>query len=132
MTKVKEDIESFINQMADKLPMEFQHVRTDVTHITGAELKLTGETHKMGKPIDPTATYEMEIPVIKGMMNEDGFPVPKVIDHKHLMRLAWLKHGLNGLYSYLGDYLTQSQLLQVKAFFMKRTINEKLSHQRSV
>lgn len=130
MKEVKEEIESFIDQMADKLPMQFEHLRNDITHITGRELLLTGETHKNGKPIDITATYEMEVPVIKGTMNEDGFPVPKAIDHRHLMRLAWLRHGLRGIYSYLGDYLTIDQLDQVKDFFMKR--NEKLPHKRSV
>lgn len=132
MVAVKEDIESFIDQMADRLPMQFEHVRTDITHITGAELKLTGDTHKNGKPVDPKATYEMEIPVVKGIMNEEGFPIPKVIDHRHLMRLAWLKHGLTGLYGYLSNYLTESQVHQVKLFFMKRNGNEKLSHKRSV
>jgi len=130
--EIKEEIESFINQMADKLPMQFQHVRTDITHISGAELLLTGETHKNGKPIDATATYEMEVPVIRGQINEDGFPIPKAIDHRHLLRLAWLRHGLHGIYSYLGDYLTIEQLDQIKVFFMKRNLNENLSHKRPV
>lgn len=118
MVSVKEEIEVFINKMADKLP-EFEHVDNEKTWISGREMLLTGLKMQSGEPIDPDGSYEIEVPIYKGAMI-NGEAVNKPIDHRYKMRLAWLKHGQQGLFSYLRDYLTEAQMNQMKFFFMKR------------
>ena len=130
MVTVKEEIESFINQMADKLPA-FEQVGNEKTWISGREMLLTGLKLESGEPIDKDGSYELQVPILKGVFI-NGEPSIKPIDHKHKMRLAWLKSGLAGIYSYLNDYLTPAQLNQVKLFFMNRNANEKLRHRATV
>jgi hypothetical protein len=72
-----------------------------------------------GEAIDPDGSYEIEVPIYKGTI-VNGEAVNKPIDHKYKMRLAWLKSGQQGLFNYLRDYLTSSQMDQMKLFFMKR------------
>jgi hypothetical protein len=103
---MKESIENCIEQIADKLP-EFKHIRMDVTLISGFEMKLTGaKCDPKGQPFEDDAMYELQVPVVQPL------------DHKRSMRLAWLSHGLQGLYGYLDEYLSPSQLKQIKNHFM--------------
>lgn len=122
-------IDHFINLIADKLP-EYEFLRMEETFMTGRELKLTGVKNYKGKPIQDDATYSIELPVMKGMvemLEYQGMKVenhiPKPIDHKQLLRKEWLAHGLPGIYKYLGKYLTPEALIQVKNTFMKVSTN---------
>jgi hypothetical protein len=108
--KVKVDINQHIKELANELPY-FEFIRMDKTWISGARLKLSGLKHdKDGKPWEDRALYELEVPVVKKLYPED---------HEQSMRTAFLAHGLNGLYSYLANYLTPVQVQMIKNYFMR-------------
>lgn len=111
-------VDTFIEKMAIKLPYQYQFVRMDKTFMSGAELMLTGTKLPGGKSIDPNITYEIPTPVIRGTL-KTGEPLPKVIDHRHLLRLAWLKGGIDGMADYLKKYLPPHQIEMVKNHFMQ-------------
>jgi len=115
---MRESIDTIIDALAEKLPIMLDHVRDDRTFILGRELLLGGFKKFHGETIDPLATYQMDVPVVKGEI-VDGTVSPKIIDHKRLLKLAWLRNGLPGLYSYLAPYLTAEQLTTIKDYFMK-------------
>jgi hypothetical protein len=111
-------VDTFIEKMAIKLPYQYQFVRMDKTYMSGAELMLTGTKLPGGKPIDPNQTYEIPTPVIKGTL-KTGVPMPKVIDHRHFLRLAYLRNGIEGMADYLKKYLPPNQIEMVKKHFMQ-------------
>lgn len=118
MGKGKIDIEIVIQDFAKVLP-EHEMVRTEISYIKGSELKLTGVKNFKGEPLQDDFLYQLDVPVLAATRLEDGKPVLKIIDHKHRLRVAWLKYGLQGMYNYLEPYIGAKQLAMVKQKFMK-------------
>lgn len=115
---MQQAIEDYIAVLAAKLP-EFKHRRTDVTYITGAEMKLTAQKFdRQGKPFVDEQVYELEVPVLEKL------------NHDHKLRVAWLAYGLQGIYDYIDEYLTEEQLRQVKNYFMKRYHGQNIPRNR--
>jgi hypothetical protein len=116
----QEVIEDYIELIAAKLP-EFKQTGTDVTYISGADMKLTAQKlDNKGQPFEDEQVYELTVPIIKKL------------NHAHHLRIAWLSHGLQGVYNYIDEYLTAEQMKEVKRFFMKRYHGKDLQNHRPV
>jgi hypothetical protein len=111
------ELEKFIKKISDRLPMKFEVLGTEKTYITGKDLKLTGQAKINGVLVDDNLVYEMEVPIVKGEII-DGDVAPKAVDHRKHLRTAWLIGGLPAMYSYLSEFMCESELQKIKNYFM--------------
>lgn len=114
MSKEKIEVQGLIKLFADNLP-EKELVRNDITYFPGAELKLTGIKNWKGKPLQDDLTYPIEVPVVK------------YFHHEKNMRLAWLKSGLQGIYTYLEPFIGPDHLKNLKHSFMQARKNNMIN-----
>jgi hypothetical protein len=125
MSTIESSLNKFIEKVSKVLPDEVELLQVDKAPMFGFELKLTGVKSFKGEPIKDGVVYEIEVPVYKGIMVEhhvDGdtvhTPAVRYTDHKHLLRIAYMKNGLYGIYNYLGKYMAPDQVDKVKKYFM--------------
>jgi hypothetical protein len=121
-------ITRFIDQVAEVLPAEPEKlIRMEVAPMRGSDLKLTGIRDFKGKPIQDLEIYQIDVPVYEGTwiqghvdpVNIGQYAVPKYVDHRRELRLSYLKHGLQGIYSYLGKYMAEKEVDKVRKTFMR-------------
>ena len=126
---VRKDVTRFIDEVAKRLPDEAELIQIDKAPIFGFELKLTGVKEEKGEKIDDDKIYELEVPVYRGIMIEhrdyttskrvSHIPTIRYTDHRHQLRNAYLAKGIHGVCSYLGKYMDETQVNNVRKFFIR-------------
>lgn len=104
-------ITRLIELLTPRLPL-YKVVGEDVTYFTGSELLLTGVKDFKGEPLERDKAYGISMPRIQ------------LYNHAHKMRLAWLAHGLTGVYDYLAPFLSEASLNKLRNQFMHVSENK--------
>jgi hypothetical protein len=100
------ELRTILKTVSNKLP-ERKVIRYDDTYWQGEDLLLTGIKSVKGKPIVKGETYKL------------GLPVYHVYNHEHKITIAFLAHGMQGVYNYLEPWIGEAKLKEVKRNFMR-------------